>query len=165
MKQILAPIRAPINCRMLFYNDCYCFWGQRCCWTETSIIGNDFFVFVSFQCPQLFYCPPLPLQLCRRPYLSSQLSTFPTSRDTDGSYNCHWCKQSFLNVFNGSRFMHLQSAPPSVGVNQQLKEWTNCKWDGAEAEVAQLKDEVWIFGLVLSTKHDHLNGNRWQAQA
>ena len=28
---------------MVFYNFCYYFWGQHCCWTETSIrIGNRF---------------------------------------------------------------------------------------------------------------------------
>ena len=33
------------------------FWGQHCCCTEASIIGKDFFVFISFSCPQLLYCP------------------------------------------------------------------------------------------------------------
>ena len=29
--------------RKVFYNLCYCFCGQHCCWIETSIISNEFF--------------------------------------------------------------------------------------------------------------------------
>jgi len=57
----------PKNFRIVFYNFCYYFWGQHCCWIETSIIGNDFFVFWIFHCLQLFYCPPA-LSLFRHPW-------------------------------------------------------------------------------------------------
>jgi len=36
---------------MIFYNFCYYFWGQHCWWTETNIIGNNFFVFHKFPLP------------------------------------------------------------------------------------------------------------------
>ena len=45
---------------MTCYSVCYYFWGQRCSWTETNIIGNDVLFFISFHCPQLFYCSPCP---------------------------------------------------------------------------------------------------------
>ena len=45
---------------MIFYTLCYYFWGQHCWWTETIITGNDFLFFISFHCPQLFYCSPCP---------------------------------------------------------------------------------------------------------
>jgi len=33
-----------------FYHFCYYFWGQHCCWIETNIIGNDFYVSIALNC-------------------------------------------------------------------------------------------------------------------
>jgi len=48
--------------RMIFYNFCYYFWGQYRWWTETNIIGKDFFIFHKFPSPLFycFYCSPCP---------------------------------------------------------------------------------------------------------
>jgi len=43
---------------MVFYNFSYYFWGRHCCCTETSIIGNDCFIFYKLHWPQLFYFRP-----------------------------------------------------------------------------------------------------------
>ena len=61
-KQFIAAIHPHRNSRMVFYNFCYYFWGQNCCWTETSIIRNDSFcvskVSIAFNS---FIPSPLPL--------------------------------------------------------------------------------------------------------
>jgi len=51
--------------KQIFYGFFYNFWGQHCCLTKASIIANDFFV--SFHCPQLFYCSPA-VPLFRHPW-------------------------------------------------------------------------------------------------
>jgi len=55
--KFIAAIRVPRIFRMVFYNFFYYFWGQHCCWTETSMF---FCFFISFHCAQLFYCIPRP---------------------------------------------------------------------------------------------------------
>jgi len=73
--KFIAAIRAPRKFRMIFYNFCYYFWDRHCWWTETNIIGNDFFIFYKFPFSQLFYFPPCPtaappaLPLPRRPWI------------------------------------------------------------------------------------------------
>ena len=57
---VIAAFRASRKFRMIFYNFCYYFWGQHRWWTETNIIGNDFFVFYKFPLPQTVLLLPLP---------------------------------------------------------------------------------------------------------
>jgi len=52
-----------IELKQIFYSFIYYFWGQHCCWTVASIIGKDFLFFINFHCPQLFYCPPSPIDV------------------------------------------------------------------------------------------------------
>jgi len=42
---------------MVFCNSCHYFWAQPC-WIKTSMVGNDFCVFISLRCSQLFYFTP-----------------------------------------------------------------------------------------------------------
>jgi len=68
---------------MVFYNFCYYFWSQHRCWTETSIIGNDFCVFYKFALPSTFSLPSPALPLFQRPLLYSREvnnETFSTSQ-------------------------------------------------------------------------------------
>ena len=65
--KFIAAIRAPRKFRMVFYNFCYYFWGHNCCWTEISIIGNDFFALCWFPLrstlllhPLLYRCSGVP---------------------------------------------------------------------------------------------------------
>jgi len=57
--KFITAIRAPRRFRMVFYNFCYFFRGQHCCWTETSIIGNDF-AFYKFPLRSTLLLHPLP---------------------------------------------------------------------------------------------------------
>jgi len=66
LKQFIAAIQAPRKFRIIFYNFCYYFWGQRCWWTETSITSNDFLFFM-FPLPSALLLLPLPL--LRRPWI------------------------------------------------------------------------------------------------
>ena len=58
--KFIAAIRAPRQFRMIFCNFCYYFWGRHWWWTETNIIGNDFFVFYKFPLPSAFLLLSLP---------------------------------------------------------------------------------------------------------
>jgi len=40
--RFIAAIRAHIKFRMVFYNSCYYFWGQHCCWT-CKCEKNDYY--------------------------------------------------------------------------------------------------------------------------
>ena len=44
---------------MVFYTFCYYFWGQHCCWTETSMIDKDFFALYKFPSPSTLLLPSL----------------------------------------------------------------------------------------------------------
>jgi len=59
--KFIAAIHAPTTFRMVFYALCYHFWGQHCCWTETSHWWRIFcfckFAFFSI----LLLTPALPL--------------------------------------------------------------------------------------------------------
>jgi len=67
---------------VFFYNFCYYFWGQHCCWTETSI---TFFCFYKFPFPSTLSFPPCPTAI-----LALELFT---------QYLCFWlCK--YLCIFN-----------------------------------------------------------------
>ena len=55
--------------RMVFCNFSYYFWVGIVSKTETSVIGNEFFVFYTFKMPSTFLLPPA-LPLLRRPCLS-----------------------------------------------------------------------------------------------
>ena len=58
--KFIAAIRAPRGFIMVFYNFCYYFWGQHCCWTKTSVIGNVFFAFYKFPLLSTLLLYPLP---------------------------------------------------------------------------------------------------------
>jgi len=58
-KKIVSAIHAPRRFRIVLYNFCFYFWGQHCCWPETSIIGNDLLA-LCFHCDQLFHWIPCP---------------------------------------------------------------------------------------------------------
>ena len=62
----IAAIPAPRKFRMIFYNFCYYFWGQHCWWTETNIIGNDFFYM--FALPSTVLLLPLPYRTIARKF-------------------------------------------------------------------------------------------------
>ena len=47
-----------IELKQIFYSFLYYFWGQHCCWTVASTIGNDFFVFHKFPLPSTFLLTP-----------------------------------------------------------------------------------------------------------
>jgi len=68
--KLFAAIPAPRKFRKIFYNFCYYFWGQHCWWTETNIIGNDFFVIYKFPLPSTIFLLPLPYRcsgvLCQK---------------------------------------------------------------------------------------------------
>ena len=49
-----AAIRASRKFRIVFCKFVYYFWGQHCCWIETTTIDNH--CFIEFPLPQLFYC-------------------------------------------------------------------------------------------------------------
>jgi len=51
-------MRPPRKFGMVFCNFCHNFWSQNCCWTETSIAGNDFFVFYKFTLRSTILLPP-----------------------------------------------------------------------------------------------------------
>jgi len=56
--KFIPAIRAPGKFTRVLCYFCHYVWGQHCCWTDTSIIGNDIFFSQSFHCPPLYYCPP-----------------------------------------------------------------------------------------------------------
>ena len=45
---------------MVFYHFCYYFWGQHCCWTETSILITICLFFYKFPLPSTLLLPPFP---------------------------------------------------------------------------------------------------------
>jgi len=57
---LLQLFRHSENSEWFFIISVIIFWGQHCCWIETNVIGNDFFI--SFHCPQLLYCSPFPTE-------------------------------------------------------------------------------------------------------
>ena len=73
--KFIADIRAPTKFKMVFYNLCYYFWGQRCFWTETNILLTIFLYFYKFPLPATLLLPPTPaLPLLRRSWsLASHL--------------------------------------------------------------------------------------------
>jgi len=67
IEQICCSFPCTHKLQYVFCNFWHYFWGQHGCWTETSIIGNDFLLFfISLHCPQPFYCPAA-LPLFQRP--------------------------------------------------------------------------------------------------
>ena len=70
LKKFIANMRVPRKWRMVFENFCYYFWGQRCWWTKTNILSNEFLFFISLHCPQLFHCPPAPASLSVPPVVA-----------------------------------------------------------------------------------------------
>jgi len=53
--KFIAAIHAPTTFRIGFLHSLLLFWGQYCCWTETSILVNNFLFFISLHFPQYFY--------------------------------------------------------------------------------------------------------------
>jgi len=39
--KFIAAMRASRKFRMVFYNFCYDFWYQCCCWTETNMLATS----------------------------------------------------------------------------------------------------------------------------
>jgi len=60
LKNFIVAIRSTRIFRMVFYNFCYYFWGQRCWGIETNMIGNVFFVFYKFPLPSALLLLPCP---------------------------------------------------------------------------------------------------------
>jgi len=62
--KFIPAIRAPGKFTRVLCYFCHYVWGQHCCWTDTSIIGNDiFFLKVSIALPSITV-PPTPLLWC-----------------------------------------------------------------------------------------------------
>ena len=55
----------------VFCDFCYYIWGQHCWWLDTSIIGNDCFVFQKFPLPTILLQPFPALSLFRCPWMNS----------------------------------------------------------------------------------------------
>jgi len=82
---------------MVFDNFCYYLRGQHSWLKETNIIGNNFIVFISFQCPRLFYCA--------LPYRCSDVTVCPPSSCTCNSHNE---KRKFFCALHSALCGHFQ---------------------------------------------------------
>ena len=99
---VLQLFAHPENSEWFFFYFCYYCLGQRCSRTETSVIGNDFLIFISFHCPQLFHCPRC------RVAVPASLNYCPNVHHTFGVGSCshkqHWKSCVLQCGWNGKRF-------------------------------------------------------------
>ena len=74
-----------IELKQIFYSLFYYFWGQHCCWTVASKIGNDFVVFHVSTALNFFTAPPCPTDV---PASLAAINLFQV--DLDKSWNYLW---------------------------------------------------------------------------
>jgi len=91
------------------------FWGQHCCLTEASIIGNDLFVFYKFPLPSTFYFP-LALPLFQRPW------PFPPLKFAYNKFRKKIIFRTYLRYKEQSN-AHIKHAQTEMGLDFDCRLW------------------------------------------
>ena len=106
LKQIYCSYSRSEKIRRAFYNFCYFFEVTAVAKLKQALIGNNFLLFISFHCSQLYHCAPCP---------TAALASLLKSK-------CLWIEDCELTAWDGesSKQVRAQSANASISVNSFL---------------------------------------------